>query len=76
MTREEIIEELGIFEEVSLSTEDLSIEIAGGDSFVGGTEDGYICDYLGNVQYSSIESVVDALMDSLSELEIEYLDFA
>ena len=76
MNKQEIIEELKQWEEVTLATEDLWIEIARGDSFVGGSSDGFICDYLGNIQYSDEESIVNALFESLEQSEIEELEFA
>lgn len=70
---EEIIEEIELYEEVRLSTNVITIEIARGDAFVGGTSEGYICDYLGSIQYRSAESVVIALLESLEESEIKEL---
>lgn len=68
--RQEIKEELQLFDEVYLvTTDDESVNISRADNFVGGEGlDGYICDYLGNVCYPTIDSILDALFD---EVEIE-----
>ena len=59
--KDDAIEELGCYGSVTATLSDGSIaEIATGDYFLGGTDEGYICDMLGNVQYPTARAVVNA----------------
>jgi len=46
------------------------VAIGDADNWLGGSDEGYMCDALGNVEYSSIENCVDALITYLFEKNI------
>lgn len=61
ITKEELIEELGTTDICHCTMSDGSDCDIGESSYWIGGGNGYMCDMLGNVEYSSIESVVNAL---------------
>lgn len=77
VTKEEVLAELEMFDTVKLTMSDgYSFDIGVASNWVGGSENGFMCELLGNVEYSSKESCVNAVFAYLKKenMEIEEVD--
>jgi hypothetical protein len=66
VTKEELIEELGNIDVCHCTLSDGSTCDIGEAGYWIGGGDGYMCDMLGNVEYDSVPSVVNALFAYIS----------
>ncbi len=60
--------------EIVVATNEDEYTICNGTAFVGGLEDTLMCDVLGNVAYSTIESIGNDLYDYLTRNDEEIID--
>lgn len=60
--------------EILVTTNESEYTICNGTAFVGGLEDTLMCGVLGNVAYSTIESIGNDLYDYLSRNNEEIID--
>lgn len=78
ISKQELIEAIASMNVVRCTLGDGdTFNIGTADYWIGGTENGFMCDLLGNVEYSSAISVVEALFAYLDELGemIQEIDF-
>jgi len=76
--KKKLIEQCGGMDVVHCTlTSGDSFDIGTADYWIGGSEGRFMCDFIGNVEYNTIESVVNALFAYLNKwgLEIEETDF-
>jgi hypothetical protein len=78
VTKEQLIDQLGNCDVIhcELDSGD-SFDIGTSDYWIGGSEGHFMCDFIGNVEYNTIESCVNALFAYLGKtgLEIEETDY-
>ena len=77
ITKEEILAELEMSDIVKLTMPDgYSFDIGVASNWIGGSENGFMCDLLGNVEYSSKKSCVNAVFAYIKKenMEIEEID--
>ena len=77
ITKEEVLAELEMSDTVKLIMSDgYSFDIGVALNWIGGSENRFMCDLIGNVEYSSKESCVNAVFAYLKKenLEIEEID--
>ena len=75
--KKELIAEIEAIDVVSCTTSGGNSFYIGTDSYwIGGSDDGFMCDFIGNVEYFSAESCVNALFRYLDEINetIEDID--
>lgn len=74
--KKEAIEILRDCDEVKLITKDDEwIDISLAENYLGGEGfDGYICDYLGSVVYSTPERVVNAIFDYIDSIDDKIIE--
>jgi hypothetical protein len=78
VTKQELVEQTGGMDVVHcILTSGDSFDIGTADYWIGGSEGRFMCDFIGNVEYNTIESCVNALFAYLDKkgLEIEETDF-
>jgi hypothetical protein len=75
VTKEEVLSELESAEVVTLiMTDGYSFDIGVASNWVGGSDNGFMCELLGNREYSSKESCVNSLFDYLEKEKMEIED--
>jgi len=75
ISRDELIDEMEDTDVVHGELSDgCSFDIGASDYWIGGSGKGFMCDYLGNIEYSSKENVVDALFSYIQKNGIEIVD--
>lgn len=68
ITKIELINEMQDIDVVRcIMSDGYEFHIGQADYWVGGTDDGYMCDLIGNIQYPSIDSCVNALFSYMDK---------
>ena len=78
VTKQELVEQTSGMDVVHCTlTSGDTFDIGTADYWIGGSEGRFMCDFIGNVEYNTIESCVNALFAYLNKegLEIEETDF-
>jgi hypothetical protein len=72
VTKQELIDEMGCTDVVhcDLSSGD-SFDVWTADYWIGGSEGRFMCDFIGNVEYNTIESCVNALFAYLDKKKLQ-----
>lgn len=72
---EEMIETIREFGQCSVFlADDDEIAISPATDYIGGEEGYYMCDALGNIQYSNIEEICEDVMDFIDDREILHVE--
>jgi hypothetical protein len=77
VTKEEVLAELEMSDIVKITMSDgYTFEIGVASNWIGGSENGFMCELLGNIEYSTKESCVNAVFAYLKKekMEIEEVD--
>ena len=77
VTKEDVLAELDVSDTVKLTMSDgYTFDIGVAANWIGGSESGYMCDLLGNVEYTSKKSCVNAVFAYIKKenMEVEEVD--